>query len=237
MHAFLKNYIDSNKNNHEVKIGPYYVDILNEEGVYEIQTKQLFRLRKKLHVLLPEYVVTIVLPLIKTKTIYWIDTTSNEVSKGRKSPKKCTWYDVFSELYAIKDLLDNSNMKIMPILLDVDEYRLLNGWSYDKKKGSTCHDRIVTNVHESMMIASKEDYCKLVPDSLAEDFSSKDFAKEAHTSIKNARLTLNILRHLGVVKQISKKGNLLIYNRSIQKRRKDIPSTPNSHMYKHTTGY
>lgn len=142
----------------------------------------------------------------------------------------------FSELYAIKDLLDNSNMKIMPILLDVDEYRLLNGWSYDKKKGSTCHDRIVTNVHESMMIASKEDYCKLVPDSLAEDFSSKDFAKEAHTSIKNARLTLNILRHLGVVKQISKRQPVNL-QQVHTKRRKDIPSTPNSHMYKHTTGY
>ena len=218
MHAFLKNYIDNNTNNHEVKIGSYHVDILNEKGIFEIQTKQLFRLRSKLKFLLPEHAVTIVLPLIKTKTIYWMDTDRSEVSKGRKSPKKCTWYDVFSELYSIKDLLDDDNLNIMLVLLDVDEYRLLNGWSHDKKKGSTCHDRIVSKVHESMLIAAKDDYCKLIPDSLPEDFSSKVFAKAANTNIKNARMTLNILLHLGVVTQVSKKGNLLIYNRTKEKR-------------------
>lgn len=213
MHAFLKNYIDDNPNNHEVKVGTYHVDIFNDEGIFEIQTRQLFKLRRKLKALLPDHVVTVVLPLIKAKTIIWIDTDSNEMSKGRKSPKKCTWYDVFSELYGIKDLLDNPNLRIMPVLLEVEEYRLLNGWSNDKKKGSTCHDRIVSKVHESMLITSKEDYFKLVPESLAEEFTSKDFARVANISIKNARISLNILRHLEVVMQVARNGNSIIYGR------------------------
>ena len=38
--------------------------------------------------------------------------------------------------------LDNPNLHLCLVLIDADEYLLLNGWSRDRKKGSSRFDRI-----------------------------------------------------------------------------------------------
>ena len=53
----------------------------------------------------------------------------------------------------------------------------MNGWSHDKKKGSTRYDRIPTDLIEEVEIRQPEDYLQFVPYELEEPFHSKDFAK------------------------------------------------------------
>lgn len=214
MHAYLKNYIEKDTSKHELKVNNYFVDIYNDEGIFEIQTKQLFRLKRKLAFLLKSHKVTVVLPIIQTKSLYWLDPESLEKkSKGRKSPRRGNYYDIFKELYGIKDLLKDEGLAIRIILLEVDEYRLLNGWSHDKKKGSVCHDRIITNVIEDRIFDKEKNYTSILPDNLPEEFSTKDLSKIAKINLKTAQVTLNIMKSLNLVEGISKKGNLIIYKR------------------------
>ena len=67
------------------------------------------------------------------------------------------------------------------MLIDLEEYRFLNGYSKDRKKGSTRSDRIPTALYACEAIMSISDYQKLIPDMLPETFTVKDYAKAMST--------------------------------------------------------
>lgn len=138
-----------------------------------------------------------------------------EQGKGRQSPRKGSFYDAFPEIYGIKELLDTPNLSLLLVRVDIEEYRLLNGWSRDKKKGSVCHDRKPKRVCDVLHICCTDDYKALIPENLGNRFSSKDFAKVAKINLRKAQIALNVLKHVNAVQQVSKQGNLLIYERMI----------------------
>lgn len=213
LHAIIKNYLEPDEFKQEIKIGSYYADIFNEE-IIEIQTKQFNKLRKKLDCFLKEYKVTVVYPIAYKKWLYWVDKDTAEISKGRKSPKTGVCYQAFIELYKIKSFLKNPNLKIKIILLDIEEYRYLNGWSKDKKNGSHCKDRIPTRIEKEIDIYNLEDYKKLIPKDLEENFTSKEFSKQAKIPVRLGQVVLNILYETEAVKRVGKKGNSYIYERN-----------------------
>lgn len=211
LHSTLKYYYEPNMENHEIKIGPYVADICNEKGIVEIQTRNFSAMRKKLEYLLKTYPVTIVYPVSYTKWLYWIDETTGMISKKRKSPKQGTPLCIFYELYRIKHLLNHPNLSLDIILLNMEEYRLLNGWSEDRKRGSERYELIPIALKEQMSINSIEDYKKLIPKGLPDTYSSKDFKKASGLSLHHSQTALNILTYLGVVKRIGKRGNSYLY--------------------------
>ncbi len=78
--------------------------------------------------------MTIVIRSLMKNGSIWIDEDSGELSKKRKSPKKGCTYQAFKELYKIKMFLNNPNIRFKFVLVNMEEYRLLNGWSHDKKR-------------------------------------------------------------------------------------------------------
>lgn len=213
MHAILKNYFEPNMSNQEIKVGRKYADIYNENGIIEIQTKQFNKLRDKLNEFLPKYKVTIVYPIAYNKWIYWIDNNTGEVTKGRKSPKTGEANDAFLELYKIKNFLKDRNLSICIMLLHIEEYRDLNGWSKDRKKGSHCIDRIPMKIEKEIMINTIEDYGKLIPQNIDEEFTSKDYSLGAKIKRGTAQTALNVLTYLKQVERVGKKGNTIIYKK------------------------
>ncbi len=211
LHAIIKYYFEPNVEKHEIKVGRYVADIFNEKGIVEVQTRNFAALRKKLDFFLKSYPVTIVYPVAYTKWIYWIDESTGVISKKRKSPKKGTTYCVFPELYRIKSLLSHPNLSLTILLLDVEEYKLLNGWSEDRKKGSERYEIIPIALIEQMSINSIKEYKKLIPKNLPDTYSSKDFKKVSGLSLPASQTALNILNYLGVVKRIGKRGNSFLY--------------------------
>lgn len=211
VHAILKNYYEPDEDRQEIPIENYVADIYADGEIIEIQTRQFNKLRDKLKAFLPLYPVTIVYPIPREKWLIWIDEESGEFSTKRKSPKKGNAYMIFPELYKIKMYLKEENLRIRPVLLDMEEYRLLNGWSRDKKKGSSRFDRIPTELVEEVEINCLADYMQFVPYDLPEQFTTKDFAKAAHIPTSLAQTTLNILFHVGVVERVGKQGRSYLY--------------------------
>ena len=151
-------------------------DICRDNKIIEIQTGNFNKMRDKLEVFLKDYSVTIVYPIPCVKWLNWIDKDSLEVKSRRKSPKKGTPYQAFYELYKIKNYLKNSNLHLKIVMLDVEEYRLLNGWSEDKKRGSVRYDRIPLRIEQEIDIDEINDYMQLIPYNLPENFLVKDYA-------------------------------------------------------------
>jgi ribosomal protein S25 len=215
LHAVLKHYYEPNTANHEQKIGLFVADIITEDGIIEIQTRAFDRLRKKLTEFLKIAPVTVVYPIPSTKWLLWIDEATGETTKKRKSPKRGSIYDSINELYKIKSMLNHPNFRLCMVFIDMEEYRCLNGWSKDKKKGSTRFDRIPIDIVDEVYINNTVDFLKFIPTDLTEQFTSKNFAKAAKIRLDTAQTALNILHHIGVVRRVGKQGNMHIYERNI----------------------
>lgn len=211
VHAVFKNYYEPDEDRQEIPIEKYVADIYTGQEIIEIQTRQFNRMRNKLTAFLPLYPVTVVYPIPRTKWLIWIDEESGELSSPRKSPKRGTPYMAFAELYKIKSYLKDPNLRFRLVLTDMEEYRLLNGWSKDKKKGSSRFDRIPTQLVEEVIIERPEDYMQFIPLELEEPFTTKDFAKCAHIPVSLSQTVLNLLLYMEVVERVGKKGNSYLY--------------------------
>jgi len=214
VHAVLKDYMDSNPAHQEQKFMGYIADIYDGSAVVEIQTRNLNKLRGKLERFLTEVPVTVVFPFPHEKYISWIDPDSGEVTERRKSTKTGRYCDVMRELYKIKMFLLDPNLHLHIIFLDVDEYRLKNGYARDGKKGSTRVEQVPSCIADELLLDKPEDYRVFLPEGLPEQFTSKDLKKAAHVTISTAQLALNILTHMKVVKRIGNKGRSILYEQA-----------------------
>ncbi len=217
VHAVLKNYLLPKEQYHEQKCEGYVADILYEGEIIEIQTANFNSLRRKLDAFLPKYDVTICYPIPALKWLLWIDEETGEITKKRKSPKCGSIYQVFYELYKIKMYLKDPHLHLRLLLIDVEEYRLLNGWSNNKKKGSTRFDRIPVGIAEDIAINAIEEYTIFIPLGLPVPFTSEDYQKATKLTRKNAQTALNVLSSLDIVIRVGKRKNSILYERKAQK--------------------
>ncbi len=211
VHAVLKRYLVPNEKCHEIKCGRYVADILYGGEIMEIQTAGFNRLRGKLEEFLKDYDVTVVYPIPHKKWLVWIDKETGEFTEKRRSPKVGSYYEAFYELYKIKMFLKESRLHFRLLLIDVEEYRLLDGYSQDKKRGSHRYDRIPVELYEDKLINEYKDFKELVPEDLASPFTVKDFQKKTKLSLKKAGTAVNVLSYLGVIKQVGKERNAYLY--------------------------
>lgn len=213
LHSVLKNYCEPDETCHEIKVGNFVADILTDSGIIEIQTRQFHKMRRKLDFFLEQSDVTIVYPIARIKWLLWIDETTGEITSKRKSPKTGKVYEAFHELYQIKNQLCHPRLHVRLVLLDLEEYRYLNGWSENKKRGSSRYDRIPVDIAEELLISCPEDYAKLIPAALGAQFTSKDFKAASGLRLPAAQTALNVLYAVGAVKRTGKSGNAYIYER------------------------
>lgn len=211
IHAVLKNYYAPDADMHEIPLAGFVADIFTGTEIIEIQTRAFNAMRKKLAAFLELYPVTVVYPIPNIKWVSWIDEESGEASPKRKSPKKGSPYQAFIELYKIRPFLANENLRFRFALIDMEEYRLLNGWSRDKKRGSERYDRIPVRFAEEVCIERREDYMQFIPFGLKAPFTAKDFAAGAKIPVRLAQTVLLILNDLSLVERIGKQGRGYLY--------------------------
>ncbi len=92
----------------------------------------------------------------------------------------------------------------------MEETRLLDGWSRDKKRGATKYDRIPLELVDEMLFERVEDYRMMIPPELS-GFTTREYAKSTKIPLSHAQTALNIFYYLNVVERIGKKGNSYLY--------------------------
>lgn len=210
LHLIVKNYLCSDEEKQEVKVGNYYCDIVDGDLVIEIQTRHFNKLVPKLSYLLEEKSVQVVYPNFAKKNIIYLDNVTKEVIENRISPKRGSIYDVFFELYRIKQFLHHPNLKVKILLFNIDEYRLLG--KNNSKLRTRRFNQIPTELIGEVNIDNVLDYYKFIPCELPDEFTSKDYQKATKLSLRKAQVSLNILKHLNIIKLIGKSGRLNLYS-------------------------
>lgn len=201
VHAILKDMLDPDRSHQEVPVGHFIADVCNGSQIWEVQTANWGNLRHKLQAFLPEHTVTCVYPIPCSKWIIWINPETGELEKKNKSPLKGTFYQAFRELYRIRPFLSDPHLRIGLVLMDMEEYRLRDGYARDGRKGSHRYDRIPTRLEDILVLEKPEDYAVFLPESLPDTFTSKDLEKAAgvHRRTISYSQILLILSELGVV--------------------------------------
>lgn len=209
VHAILKNTKEPDESCQEVPVGHYIADICRGDEIIEIQSAGFGRMWAKLESFLPDYKVTIVYPIPHVKYITWIDPETGELVKRNRSHHTGSFFHAFKEMGKIRSLLTHPHLTINPILLDMEEYKLLDGWSHDRKRGSHRYDRIPISIYDEIYLRSAADYAVFVPEPLrsrkvTEPFTAKEYGdlvgiKERSVSYSNILL---VLTELGVVERV-----------------------------------
>ena len=115
------------------------------------------------------------------------------------------------ELYRIRPYLMHPHLCLLPILIDLREYRYQDGWGRDGKRGSHRADRVPFEIGPAKLLTGPADYISLLPDSLPESFTMKDFIKATRFSPRSASYALSALREIGVARQIGQQGRSYLY--------------------------
>lgn len=210
-HMILKNYYEPDVDKQEIPIGNYVADIFTGQEIIEIQSAGFGKMRDKLEAFLPEYPVTIVHPIPHIKWLVWIDEETGALSTPHKSPKKGNVYDAFLELYRIRDYLADQHLTVKLLLMELEEYKILNGYGKNKKIRASKYDRIPLNIIKEIVIERPEDLMQFVPLDIEGPFTKKQFAKAAHIDERTASLAIKLYQYYGMMEQTGKDGRAYLY--------------------------
>lgn len=210
LHCAIKFFIEPDSACHEVRIGRNVADVRNEHGIFEVKTRAFNAMRKKLAGFLKIDAVTIVHPIPAQKRIFKLDEKSGELSAPRKSPKRGTAFDVFPELYKLSELINSPNFRLLILLINMDEYRLVGGRT--GRKGYVRFDRLPVELVNAVYLTEPTDYLQLLPKELPQQFTTRDLSVSAHIPLPIAQTTLLVLKRLGAVSCTGKSGRLNLYN-------------------------
>lgn len=211
VHQTVKSYIEPRHEYRERKAFGFVADILNEKGIFEVQTRSFEKLTKKIEKALPEYPITVVYPLARDKKICWISPDTGEIAEIKKSPKHEHPCDALAELLKIEKFIGKENFSVCLMFISAEEYRLLDGWDKSRKKRSTKYNIYPVELLEILEIKKNADLYKLIPENLPEMFEAKDFYKRISRKGRGAFYALKFMVDKGIFIQIGKRSNAKIY--------------------------
>jgi hypothetical protein len=145
------------------------------------------------------------------KWLLWIDPLT-VWSATRACRPSAAIRPIFSASSTVSKPLAHPNFSLLILLIDLEEYRLLNGWSDDRKR-SHRSDRLPLR-WKTNCGSSPPRFFPVAARSLPDIFTAPTYAKAARTSRSTAQIALNILRSLGVIKSCGKSGRALTYCRA-----------------------
>src|SRR5215211_249820 len=125
LHASLKQWYARPGDRFEVPVDRFVVDIVRDDLLIEIQTRNFASINSKLCKLTRSYEVRLVYPVIQEKWI--VRTSDGGIAVRRKSPKRGRLEDLFWELVSIPQLLSNPNFSLEVLLIRAEELRRYDG--------------------------------------------------------------------------------------------------------------
>ena len=216
LHQVLKRYYEADETRHEQKVGRHIADILRGDEIIEVQTSSLYPLKAKIAFYLREtdYRVTIVHPVIERKWVTWIDPATGDMSKRTRSPKKGSLLGELDELVYFAEHLPTDRLRFVFPHLEVSDFRLLDGWSRDRKRGSTRYERVPLALLGEDVLATREDFAACLPEALPDPFTAREFASAAKIASRPSYAAIKALCAAGVLTQGETVGRSRTWHRA-----------------------
>ena len=111
-------------------------------------------------------------------------------------------------------MIDDPNLTVVLLMVDLDEYRLRDGWSGDGKRGSHRTERLPIAMGDSLVLACRKDYAALLPADLPQMFTVAEFGKAARLTAKKAGKAIRFFVRLGLIVRSGNRGRAYEYTRT-----------------------
>lgn len=223
LHATVKRYLSEDLATHERPVPDLLAaeqgtkplrmvaDVMTDDHIYEVQTGGFYPLRKKIQAYMTHTTcsVTVVHPMAGIRYLSWIDPVDGNVVSRKKSPGRKRVKDIAKELYWLSDFIGDPRFSLRILFLEIEEYRMKDGWGRDGKRGSNRYDRYPTTLLGDVTLSTAADYAAyFLPSTLTAGipFSAAEYAKASSIKGRATYAVLHLLVKLGVLQEAEKEG-------------------------------
>ena len=230
LHAIIKRYLCENVDFHEVGVaGTRFVsDIRVGNDIYEVQTGSFYPMKKKIAHYLnhTDCTVTVVHPIPAVRWMSWVDPHTMDIAPRKRVSKKGRAIDLLPELYSLLEHLGDARLRFRILMLEVHDFKLLNGYSRDRKKGAERYERIPLSLLEEIDFEAPADFCRFIPEELPVHFTVKEFSALTRLRGRDAYSAVRALVALGLFAPAEPIGRSMGFQNCVKKAKKlHIPLT------------
>lgn len=211
LHASLKEHYRQDGDLVEGRVLNYVIDLVQKDRLVEIQTKNFAALKTKLARLLKNHRVHLVYPVALERHLVYLDPLTEKVKLRRKSPKKGSVYDLFSELIRIPRLLCHSNLSLETVFIKEEEIRCDDGRGSWRRRGISILDRRLVQILDQRIFAGPQDLLDLIPSGLPTPFSNRDLAQKAKIGVTQARKVTYTFKKAALLQEVGRNGNEILH--------------------------
>jgi len=221
LHAALKVWYARLNDQLELSVDGFIVDIVRDDLLVEIQTRNFAAIRRKLAALTARHPVRLGYPTAREKWIVKLAPPVGALPRDRstrlgrrKSPKRGTYEQVFEELVSFPKLLASPNFSLELLLIQEEEVRRYDGSRGWRRKGWVTHERRLLQVVDQRLFETPADMGALIPSALAEPFTTSQLAAAIGKPRRLAQRMAYCLREMGVIAPVGQRGNASLYIRA-----------------------
>ncbi|MCP4643437.1 MAG: hypothetical protein GY851_23520 [bacterium] len=215
LHASLKTWYAEPNDRIEVHVDGYLVDIVRDDLLIEIQTRNFSSLKRKLNRLTETHPVRLVLPLATEKWILRLDTDGETPIGRRKSPKRGRIEHVFEELVSLPNLVGRDTFSLEVLLIQEEETRWRDGTTRAwRRRGWVTKERRLLDVVMRREFHTPRDFAALLPVELPDPFTTADIAQASSMTRRLAQQMAYCLREMNAITPVGKQGNSILYARA-----------------------
>lgn len=221
LHSIFKRWICDDFSTHEQKVPgrgekkrKFVADVLTHAGeIFEIQTGALYPMRKKIEFYMNEtdHPVTVVHPLIGKKQILWLHPDGGEITPARSTLREGVLHGV-AQLKPFLPYLCTPRFHLVFPVIEAEEYRLLDGWGRDGKRGSHRYELLPRALKEVYRLTTREDFAAHFPEMPAE-FTAKEFGKSTRLRGYDLYDTLAVFEGLGIIEKCGTRARAAVWRK------------------------
>ncbi|MGC9334833.1 MAG: hypothetical protein ACP5JJ_11830 [Anaerolineae bacterium] len=213
LHAGLKAWYAQPGDESEVGVDGFIIDIVRGRQLVEIQTAGFSTIRDKLRTLVAGYPLRLVYPLAREKWIVRLSEDGQNQIGRRKSPKRGRLEEIFWELVSFPELVAHPNFCLEVLLIQEEEARRYKGGRAWRRRGWITQERRLLQVLDSHLFEQPADVASLLPDGLAEPFTTAELAQAAGIPRRLAQKMAYCLRKMAAIDVAGKAGRAVLYAR------------------------
>ena len=210
LHASLKQWYARPGDRFEVPVDGFVIDIVRDDLLIEIQTRNFSSIKSKLNRLAHSHRVRLIYPIVQEKWIVRLATGEGRKVIRRKSPKRGRFEDLFWELVSIPQLLSNPNFSLEVLMIRQEEVRRYEGKRKWRRRGWVIEGRQLLEVVDRRLFGHSADWLRFLPDGLA-SFTTHDLATGMDTGRELAQKMAYCLREGRMIELIGKRGRANLY--------------------------
>ncbi|MEA3406541.1 MAG: hypothetical protein U9R48_00485 [Chloroflexota bacterium] len=192
-------------------MGPFVVDIVQDDLLIEIQTGNFSSIKDKVRRLAEEHRVLLVYPIAQEKYIVKLAASRDEVISRRKSPKKGRVTDLFDELVRMPTLIEDPNLSLETIIIREEEIRCDDGKGSWRRRGVSILNQKLIEVLRTERFNRGKDFLALLPPGLGTPFTNRELADGTNMRIRTARRMTYCLRKMGVIEKVGMRGRAYLF--------------------------